>query len=226
MIHIELELKKTLLSSFLFKGISEQEAGQLLESITFETSFFSRNAEISSPLHFEKRVGFIIDGECRVQRMSSDGCVISLNRLLPSDSFGIISVLDNCDDYPTTIIAAKKTRVAFINGDDFISLVTTNSLLSQNVMSFLCQRIRFLNNRIATFSGSSVEKKLANYLLHLADTKGTSTFTFNKANAAISVGAGRASVYRALSALVSSGYVTLKNKMITIDREGLERILK
>ena len=94
-----------------------------------------------------------------------------------------------------------------------------------NIIEFLTEKINFLNDKIAAFSGGSVEEKLASHILLLSKKNNSLEFDFNKKKSAEALNCGRASLYRAISALESAGYISLDNKKIIInDPEGLERI--
>ena len=95
------------------------------------------------------------------------------------------------------------------------------------MINFLAGRISFLNKKIATFSGTRVEDRLAAFLICEAEKHGESSFPFNCQKTAKEINAGRASVYRALSAFEDSGLISLVDKKIYIkDLQGLERITK
>ena len=80
---------------------------------------------------------------------------------------------------------------------------------------------------IATFSGSTVEMKLASHLLSRYQKSGTLEFPFNCKHCSEAISAGRASIYRALLVLENEGLIKHENKKIIIlDLKGLERISK
>ena len=128
-----------------------------------------------------------------------------------------------CDNRLT--LTAPKVRCDVENG--LATLIKENYLVSLNIIRFMCQRITFLNEKIATFSGDNVEQKLARLLLSDSINTGLDEFKFNKKRAAETINAGRASLYRALDTLSEKGLILLNNKTIKIlDRQGLERISK
>ena len=106
-------------------------------------------------------------------------------------------------------------------------MIEKNHIISLNVIGFLTERITFLNDRIAAFSGVSVEEKLVNYILGLRKRYGSDEFEFNKKRSAEAISCGRASLYRAMDSLANAGYVSFDNKKVYIlDQQGLERMSK
>ena len=99
--------------------------------------------------------------------------------------------------------------------------------VSLNIINFLVGRISFLNDKIATFSGSTVEEKLASYILYRRKVMGENEFPFNKAKASAVINSGRASVYRALEKLTANELIKIdEQKIIILDPKGLEGISK
>ena len=88
----------------------------------------------------------------------------------------------------------------------------------------MSNKIAFLNKKISTFTSDTVEDKLAKFILHEYRRLGTVEIPFNCQRAAISINAGRASLYRAIASLSEAKIVKLENKKIYIlDLKGLER---
>ena len=213
-------LKKT----FLFKNVEEEVIDVILRPIKVECKDYAKGDVIYSPDVFEKMIGFVIHGECLVSRQSGDSTV-PLNTIRENDSFGITAVFSSRDSFPTVITAKSSCSILFLSEHSLRSIVKKNPQLSMNIIEFLTEKINFLNDKIAAFSGGSVEEKLASHILLLSKRNNSLEFDFNKKKSAEALNCGRASLYRAISALESAGYISLDNKKIIInDPEGLERI--
>ena len=214
-------------NTFLFKGLSGSEINTALEKIIIEVKSFEKKEEIYSESLFEKKLGFIYDGCCEVIRLHSDGGKLPLNTLNRYDSFGIIAALSDSIEFPSTVRALKSSTVLFISQADLLNLMLENPLIAVNVSKFLAERIIFLNNKVHTFSGATVEKKLANYLILTSKKQNSGEFELNRKKTAELISTGRASLYRALDSLAQNGFITFDSKKIYIlDPEGLERISK
>ena len=212
--------------TFLFHGIDDDMIDTLLSKITVTERKYQKGETLYTPTDFEKKIGFVYSGECVVGRQTSTS-VIPLNLLKAYDSFGILTCFSQHDEFPTVITAKTATTVLFVMADDLKLLLAQNSTVSLNLISFLTQKINFLNEKIAAFSGCSIEEKLASYILSLKKKHGSLEFEFNKKKSAEALNCGRASLYRAIDALRSAGLITLADKKIIInDPEGLERITK
>ncbi len=207
---------------FLFRGLNEEEKFQILENLSPKIAEYHRGELVFSGESPEKRVGFVLSGECEVRRKREDDYVI-LNTLTEGASFGILSVFAAEDEYPTSIFARKSAAVMFLSDSEIKKLVEEYPKISLNVIDFLAKRIIFLNKKIATFSGGSVNEKLSSYLYTKYLSFGDE-FPLNCKRCSEALGVGRASVYRALDSLVNQGIITFDDKKIKInDPNGLER---
>ncbi len=213
--------------TFLFSGIDEHTVSNILSSISVEYRLYAAKEPIFTPEDYDRKLAFVLSGECTVKRIKSDGGKVPLNTLLRGDSFGIMAVMCDIDDFPTEVSAKTRCEILMLKKEDVREIVRKNSEVAFNLISFLANRINFLNKKIATFSSDSVEEKLANFLLSEAERQGCDEFLFNAKKTADAISSGRASLYRAVTSLSERGIITLKDKKIIIhDRIGLERITK
>ena len=221
------ELCDFLSGTFLFRGVEKVQLSAMLEEITPDVKEYPAGAEIYSPKVYEHKLGFVVDGECSVERIKNDGSAVPLNALKNGNSFGIVAVLSSADEFPTRILAKRRTKILFISKNDTLKLIQKYSAVSMNVIEFLAGKIDFLNQKIATFSSDTVEDKLANFLLIEYKKYGSNEFMFNCKKTAEAISAGRASLYRAIAALSEAAIIKLENKKIIIlDPQGLERKTK
>lgn len=220
------EIKDFISDCFLFHSLNDQEAGAAIDTLDFDVTDFKRGDVIFSPSEFKSKIGFVLEGECEVSQAHA-GAYVRLRSLRHGDTFGIIAIFSAASEYPTLITAARASRIVFIDKENVVSLVKSYPQIALNVIAFLAERVGFLNSKISTFSAGSAEAKLASYVLQLYRQISSSEIDFNKAKSAQAIGVGRASLYRAITALKDSGLIEFDNKKIYIkDPKGLERIAK
>ena len=216
----------TLTETFLFSGIPTEVAESLIRTISPEVVEFEKGEEIYSPSQYEKKMGFVLSGECSVLQKHA-ATNISLKPILPGDTFGILTIFLGEKDFPTHITARKRSKILFISSDGIHRLIDKSPAVALNIITFLSERIAFLNKKIDTYSSGSVEEKLASYILAICRETGKSELPFNKALVAQSLGVGRASLYRALNSMCENGIITFnRQKTIIVDIKKLERLKK
>lgn len=205
--------------------MSEDLLKEIFESHSYEIRKFEKNEIVFSPETHQRKIGFIVKGECEVLRLRCDQAPLPLKNLPPYASFGILSILSE-DEYPTEIKAIKSTTVLFIKGEEMLSIIEKYPKVAMNVISFLAQRVTFLNRKMATFSEKSTAQKLASYLLMKYNQLG-SEFSISRTKISAEISVGRASLYRDMEALEKENLIKSdQKKIIIIDPEGLERKIK
>ena len=223
---MDLEITEFAAKIFPFKNLNQKTLNTIFSEIEFTVCEFSKGEKVFSKDNYRKTVGFVIDGECIVEKKRSDGDFLPLNNLSKYSSFGILSLFSSDAEFPTVIKAIKPSRILFINGDDLLEIMSKYPTVSMNVVNFLAGRIAFLNKKIETFSGKSTAEKLASYLIAKYKEQG-SDITITRTKLSAEIGVGRASLYRDIDFFAESGLIkTEQKKIIIICPEGLERILK
>lgn len=214
-----------LLKTFLFNSMEHDRATDIISKLDYEIKSFSHKESIYTPSQYEKKLGFVVYGDCIVEKLKTDGSTVPLNILRPGDSFGILAVLSGENEYPTQIISSHNSEILFISQKDLISIINSQAPVAMNVITFLTKKIQFLNSKVSTFTSDTVEQKLASYILYEYKKRLTNEFSFNCKKTAETINAGRASLYRAINSLTEAGYIKLEHKKIYIlDLNGLERI--
>ncbi len=208
---------------FLFYGMGKDTTLKIIEKYAPNILRFQRGELVMSEEKNCHTVGFVLSGECEVRR-GKEGLL--LNTLKLGDSFGILSVFLENDNFPTEIFARKNTAVLFFAKEDILSMINLYPEISLNIIKFLSERVGFLNKKIAEFSAGSAADKTAAFLLSEYKKSGD-CFSLNCKRASEALGLGRASVYRALDSLENEGIISFVDKKIYIKSpEGLKEKTK
>ena len=136
---------------FIFSGLEKEKLELIEKTVSWEIAEFSVGEKIYTPVEFEEKVGFIISGECSVEKMKPDGTTIPLNKLKKGDSFGILAVFSKSERFPTLVKSIKRSKILFFSKETVLSLVKTYPEVALAVITFMSDRIEFLNKKIATF---------------------------------------------------------------------------
>lgn len=119
------------------------------------------------------------------------------------------------DPPPLSRIVAKTACTAlFLDADAVRNLMTSSPAFLDAYLSFLADRVQFLNAKIRCYTAGSAERRLA---LFLADGDGE-TYTRTVSLSALSrvLDIGRASLYRALEKLEQDALILHNGRRITV----------
>lgn len=203
--------------SFLFSDCSEK----LLESVYSECEerCFSSGEDIIS--EGDSCLYIIISGVASVYTRD-DSHELLLRTLGAGDTVGV-ATLFGTEPAVSRILAKEETHVLTISDTAVKTILSKDSNTALRYISFLSDRIRFLNRRIALLSAGSAERRLAAWL-ETSSPAGAQVLSIPiPMNAlASALGLGRASLYRAFDALSDAGYIRREDKdIVFLDRQKM-----
>jgi CRP-like cAMP-binding protein len=196
---------------FLFKDIENN----IFEACCGFEGYYSETYAPSSVLqnsNTDKKIGIIIKGKA-VITSSEDGVIIK--KLGNNDIYGV-AILYDSTKYLTQVKAISECKVLILEKLFVDKCISYNSKIAMNYITFLANKIGFLNSKISSFTAKSIENKLMTYLLQLPNTDGFVHLTADYSTIAKSLGIGRASLYRAFDKLEKDGQIIKNDKNILI----------
>lgn len=210
----------SLLSSlFLFQGLQEQELTQALQATSPQYRQYRRGEILCEPSRYVRAVFLLLRGECDVQQGS-----MVVNSLKAGDSFGVVSLFSQKETFPTTVVARKETEVLMLSREDIEQMMLICPRISRNLITFLTDRIEFLNSRMASLAEPNVERKLYSWLLSACRAAESDQVLMNRSRTAEALHCGRASLYRALEELEKKNMIAIHGNLIhVLNPQGSER---
>jgi CRP-like cAMP-binding protein len=180
--------------------VAEYEAGEYL---------FRKNDK-------SDRLCIILRGSADVSRVSEDG-LMHMSTLKRNDLYGAASLFGGDVGYVTDIRCNERVRALVITEDKVLALLSENQTVLRNYLRYLNGRIRFLNKRLDAFSKNTVAAKLLTFFAAEAKDNVYTVKNYTKLSETLCL--SRATLYRALDALETSGKIKREGKNITIMEE-------
>ncbi len=187
---------------FLFDGLSKTDELNIFQLIG-NAVFVNKGNE----LYKSGYLGIMKSGKATVKRTSGTGDSITMRTLFEGELFGAASVFGSWKEGLSSIVANCGCEVYYIPENVFKNILNTYPQVAINYISYLSDRIRFLNSRIDAFSAKSTENKLYEFLSSIADDKGIVKLTFGMSELARRLNIGRSSLYRDIDSLEKSGLI-------------------
>lgn len=200
----------------LFFGVSRKKLSDLLEAQEKTTVVYKRGEVIYSPDKYEESIGFIIRGNVSVVKPAS-GVIIS--NLAKGDIFGAVTLYSQRGYYVSRLVATTETKILFVDKNTVNVLMLSDGVLATNFISYLSDRIYYLNSRIDSFTGGSAESRLASYLIETFGGYKTMQLKQPYTKLAVSLDIGRASLYRAFDSFIDAGAIEKDGKYIRLLNE-------
>jgi CRP-like cAMP-binding protein len=220
------QYKEVLLHTPLFKGLTVADLDSCLAMADAAHGRFAKGEIIYHRNHYERRLGIILEGCVKVNKVLADGQKIIMNILSEGNLVGGATLFHNFDYYVVEIIATMDTNLLFLSQAALDMMFQADYRLARNYISYLSSRIYFLNQKIDRFTQSSAERKLLDYLAdNVVESDGGHEvcLLYSMKDLAAALNISRASLYRVLDNLEKEGIIQKKQNCIRI--QDINRII-
>ena len=194
---------------FLLYNIPSEDKTDIIASFS-EPKNYKKGEIIYSGDEFERALGVILSGFA-----SAHGENVLKKTFMQGDTFGAAALFGDTHRYISEITAKTDCTIQFVDENSLRVLFEKYPALSVNYISFLSDRIRFLNSKISLFTCKSASMKVYRLLVDNADENNTVRIS-NMTSLARLTSIGRTSLYRALDELCDEGCISRDGSVITI----------
>lgn len=201
----------------LFRGVPESVLRRVLAVSEYEIGIYSASDTVYSRTDFKRSLGIILDGELRVTKENADGREIVMSTLCEGNMFGAAALFNSEQEFATTITAVSDARIIFFSQRLVMRLVERETRIAENYIRYLSDRILFLNRKIYFLTSGTAEQRLSSYLLNNLSEYDDTQLPMTMTQIASSLNISRASLYRALDAILESGAVIKNGKLLRIN---------
>lgn len=132
---------------------------------------------------------------------------------MTGDIFGEVIVFSSMNKYPSTILSNSNSSVMFISKEDIVKLCSLDSLILNNLMGLLSNKILMLNKKVKNLSYETIRQKISSFLMDQYRKQNSLTLKLNMSRQALAeiFGIPRPSLSREL--------INMKNdKLIDVEK--------
>lgn len=213
-----------------FSGLNKAHLNKIL-SISREENF-KKGHIIFAEGEPCKGMYIVLKGEVKIYKISPEGRELILRMVAEGEPFGGVPIFLENPKNPAFAECEKNTKVLLVPRHDLLGLISKNSEFALKVLSSFAAYLNSLVNLIEDLSLKDVHKRLAKYLLELAEKKGVETKRGTMVELGISkeklshrLGTVREVISRAFSQLQSKRIIRMEGKTVLIlDREKLAKL--
>lgn len=198
---------------FLFNGLSESEKDLIISEFSQPVTF-KKNDLIYSTDKFSKAIGFIVNGVAFA--VTNNQNRIHLKTFESGMCFGAAAIFGEKGTYVSTVTAKTDVEILFITEQQLENIFKSYPQTAINYISFLSDKVRFLNTKLSVISCSGAEDTVLKYLTVATDKSGYARLPQSMTMLAKTLGLGRATLYRALDTLEAGGKILRENNKIKV----------
>ena len=195
----------------IFKDADEKVLTNVLNKYGKAVSY-AKNDIVFSKENYSPVICVIIKGEARVSKGET---VIS--HLKDGEIFGAAFLYNQSYEFENTVTALTPLKVVIIEKSGIDELIKCDNSISFNYISYLSERIGFLNSKIEGYTKPSAEEKLMLYLQKNADmNNGKCEISVSMTELSRVLHISRASLYRVIETLENQEKICRNGKKIYI----------
>ena len=198
---------------FLLKDLTDCEK-ESVKSFLSPSVKFKKGEIIYSADNFKNAIGFIFKGKAFA--VTNNKQELYMKTFEKGSAFGAAAVFGGGEKYVSSIIAKTDTEVLFINEVTLREIFIKIPKASLNYITFLSDKIRFLNTKLNMLSSKESQDTVYNYLVSSADNNGFVNYPSSMTLLAKMLGLSRATLYRSLDTLVENGKILRENNIIKV----------
>lgn len=173
---------------------------------------YAKNDIVFSNKNYSPVLCIIIKGEARVSKGET---VIS--HLKDGEIFGAAFLYNQSYEFENTVTALTPLKVVIIEQSGIDTLIQNDSSIPFNYISYLSERIGFLNSKIEGYTKPNAEEKLMLYLKKNADiNNGKCEISVSMTELSHVLQISRASLYRVIENLENQGKICRDGKKIYV----------
>lgn len=203
----------------LFADLSDDDLAAMSQLASVKT--YPKNTIIITEGDSSDSLYGVLSGKVKVYLSDDEGKEIIINILTKGDYFGELALIDEAPR-SASVMTSEETRLIAISKQSFEDCLAAHPSIALRVIKGLSARLRNLTENVKSLALMDVYGRVARTLLDLAeeeDGKMVIRQRLTQRDIANMVGASREMVSRILKDLSIGGYITIKNKTITINEK-------
>lgn len=201
----------------LFADLSDAERESISKLAV--TRSFKKNTLVICEGDQSDSLYIILSGKVKVFLSDEDGKEVTLNTQKEGEYFGELAMLDDAPR-SASVITVEASKLAVISKAAFDECLESHPKIALTIMRGLARRLRELTENVRNLALMDVYGRVARTLLDMAedvDGKQVIQQKLTQREIASMVGASREMVSRILRDLSIGGYISIENKIITIN---------
>lgn len=212
----------------IFKNFNKEDIETLLAKIDYKIYSYLKDETIAVEGEKCSNIGIILEGSIEIKKFFASGKIVTIAKFLSGDIFGEVVIFSDINKYPSTIVASDNCKILFVSKENIVTLCSLNSLVLNNFMGLLSNKILILNKKLKNLSYETLRQKISSLLLenYHMNEKIIFQISSSRREMAEELGVPRPSLSRELVNMKKDELIDFhKNTFKILNLEALEDIL-
>ena len=203
-------VSEILIKTPLFSTVKDNDFNEILKN----EGYFFKSLSDSEELLLKNQLVIVVSGTLEAYK-NENGRKIFLKKIHTSEITGIATLFDSGAQYISTLISKKDSEILILSEDFILSAIRLSPDFAEFFSRLLCEKLRYLNSRIDTYTQASVDSRLLEFIKNTAKSGESHPFIeMSMISLSSALGVGRASLYRSLAVLEENGTISKEGKKI------------
>ena len=222
--------REILQKSLLFQDINDEECANLINCLSPQKKYFSKNEAILLTGDSVHHIGIVLAGNACAYLEHVDGSQTLISNLTPLSVFGEVLVSTRTHKSPVTVYATSDVTAAFIEYRKVYSMCVTacvsHRMFLQNMLKTIGDKYFYLFDRINILSEKKLRSRIMAYLYALSSRgkDNAVTIPFTKTMLADYLLVNRSALSKELRKMENDGVISVNGREIKLIIERRQAI--
>jgi CRP/FNR family transcriptional regulator len=207
----------------IFSNMNEQELEEIIDISTHKV--YNKGDMIYQAGDMSEKLYVVHEGQIKISRLSEDGKEQVIRVLGPGEFLGELALFSHM---PMTDFAQAlmPTTVCIINGNEIKNRINKYPNIALKIIEELSKRLERIENLVENINLHSVEWRLAQVLLNMADELNEVELNTSKGNFASQIGMSQETLSRKLTLFQDKKLIKQMGhrRIFILDKKGLQAI--
>lgn len=212
----------------IFRGVDADSIRQVFQSINFRVRKYRAGSVIAISGEEVTSLHIVLSGLVKGEMVDYTGRTLKIEDIGAPRALAPAFLFGSGNRFPVNVTAVTESEILVIDKNDFVKMLSDNTILLTNYLVTISNRSQFLSDKIKFFTFKTIKGKLAHYILEKAGDR-LASFRFSRTQQELAdfFGVARQSLSRALKEMEIEGLIIANGKDLTIlDKEGLAELTR
>ncbi len=207
-----------LIDSPFFKGFSEKEIQNILDSFHYQVHKYNRNELIFLSGDHIKFFYIVVEGVVAGEMVNNNGKIMRIESIHAGKTIAPAFLFADFQQFPVNVIAETDCKILSFSRETLMDMMEKNPRLMMNMINIISGKTQFLALKIKSIFLQTIRGKIALYLLDLSNKYNDKEFKIPKTQNQLAhdFNVTRPSVARVFSNMKKKNIIEVSNRKVKI----------
>ncbi len=209
---------ETIIQNPLFKGLTVADTELLFNHGLYQIKKYKVKDVVATQGEKCNHLMIVLTGTVQGQMVDHSGRLIVIEEISSPLAIATAFLYAEKNELPVSVVALKDCEILFLRRDLFSDILQKNKIVLHNYLTVICNRSKFLSEKINFLTFRTIKGKIADFLLKRSRQADSLTIVLDETQQEMAdvFGVTRPSLARTLKEMEDEGIIALERKKITL----------